>query len=176
MDANTDGTTLTAYLDLLKRLDEPRGDCRRGELEIVDDPDHLVAHADTVKKTIGIMYEDPYVYLLRDAVLFPPKTGTRTPVPGAYIRMVYKNRVNGNPGIFTLTLDASDRLILNRTFRHSTRSWMLEGQGTIAKAAKAARRASPAASPRRSAGRSSRRCRSPKRSLRSADSSATPCR
>jgi hypothetical protein len=128
-----DRSALSRYLEILDRLAEPPGDAGKGELEIVRDRDAILVHARILRKEIGIMYEDQYVYLLRDAVLFPPRGSAGVPTRGAYIRLVYKNRLEGNPGVFTLTVDAGRRLVLNRAFRHSTRHWMLEGQGTIAK-------------------------------------------
>jgi hypothetical protein len=133
LEIATDLEALSRYAALVARLNEPVGDVRRGELQLITDRDEILKHMQEVGKSVGIMYEDQYAYLLRDPVLLPPKPGAPQPLRGTHIRVVYKNRVNDNPGIFTLTIDVKKRLVLNRAFRHSTRHWMLEGQGTIAK-------------------------------------------
>ncbi len=133
LDTETDRAKRERYFALLERLNEPVGDWRKGELEIVTQPMRIRQHLKAGGEPMGIMYEDRYVYFLRDLVLFPPKPGSVEPRLGTYIRVVYKNRLKGNPGIFILAYDTYGRLVLNRTYRHATRHWMLEGQGTIAK-------------------------------------------
>jgi ADP-ribose pyrophosphatase len=66
---------------------------------------------------VGVVYEDPYVILVRDAVRFP--TGRR----GAYIRIL-----GADPGTNAaiLPLLSDGRVVLVRHFRHGTRQWHWE--------------------------------------------------
>ena len=131
------------YEEVVNRLDERAGEWGRGELELVRGFDNVHIHENTIVERlkskgqapdmgrIGVMYEDQYVYLLRDPVIFPPKSGTTEPILATYIRLIYKNRLAGNPGIFILSANRRNELVLNRNFRHATRCWLLDGQGTI---------------------------------------------
>lgn len=67
--------------------------------------------------TVGIVYEDQYVMVLRDAVEFPD--GSR----GSYIRILGKRR--GAMGVAVLPI-LGDRILLIRHFRHATRNFHLE--------------------------------------------------
>jgi len=66
---------------------------------------------------VGIVYEDQYGRILRDAVRFPGGA------PGTYIRFV--SREVGTPGVVVLALHQGNVLLLRR-FRHATRTWHLE--------------------------------------------------
>lgn len=136
---------IAQYVEWLRRDGRPLGDCLKGEIEIVGDYEAVKEHQlelwsrcveqgkDPESSTVGIMYEDRYVRLVRDPVLFPPSAEGSEPVRGTYIRVVYKHFADGNPGVFILLFDREGRLVLNRTYRHALRTWTLEGQGTIAK-------------------------------------------
>ncbi|MET7598900.1 NUDIX hydrolase [Streptomyces sp. NPDC004082] len=66
---------------------------------------------------IGIVYRDPYVRVLRDAVRFPSgRTGT-------YIRIVPES---GAPGAAVLPVLSDGRLVLLHHFRHAARGWHWE--------------------------------------------------
>jgi ADP-ribose pyrophosphatase len=65
----------------------------------------------------GVFYEDPYLLVLRDAVIFP---GGK---PGLYHRAVGKH--DGPTGVAILGRYRGD-FILVRHFRHPTRAWHLE--------------------------------------------------
>ncbi|MFL5799053.1 MAG: NUDIX hydrolase [Actinomycetota bacterium] len=66
---------------------------------------------------VGIVYEDQYLLILRDAVVFPD--GERD----TYIRIL--DKLGRAPGVAVLaTFDR--RVVLVRHFRHATRSWHLE--------------------------------------------------
>mgnify|MGYP001613610043 FL=1 len=144
-----DADRVAAYLELLKRLGEPLGDWRKGEVEIVAEADAILAHEralaeryasqgkDPSLATTGIMYQAQYDWFLREPVLFPPPAGHEEPVRGTYIRIVYKENANGNPSIFLLTVGADGRLILNRSYKHPVRRWLVDGQGTIARSGEA---------------------------------------
>jgi ADP-ribose pyrophosphatase len=65
----------------------------------------------------GVFYEDPYLLVLRDAVIFPDGQ------PGLYHRAVGKH--DGPTGVAILGRYQGE-FILVRHFRHPTRSWHLE--------------------------------------------------
>ncbi len=65
----------------------------------------------------GLMYEDPYIILLRDAVIFPDGN------PGLYHRIIARN--DEPTGVAVLSR-YRDRFVLIRHFRHPGRSWHLE--------------------------------------------------
>src|SRR5579884_462051 len=66
---------------------------------------------------VGIVYEDQYGRILRDAVHFPDGS------PGTYIRFV--SRAVGVPGVVILPMYQGNILLLRR-FHHATRRWHLE--------------------------------------------------
>ncbi len=67
---------------------------------------------------IGIVYEDPYLCLVRDAVRFEPGH-----VPGTYIRQMPTG--DGPGGVVVLPL-VGDDILLVRIFRHALRDFSLE--------------------------------------------------
>ena len=66
---------------------------------------------------VGIVYQDQYGMILRDAVRFPGGA------LGTYIRFL--GNVDGGPGAIVLAL-YQDRVLLVRRFHHATRTWHLE--------------------------------------------------
>ena len=66
---------------------------------------------------VGIIYQDPYLRVIRDAVLFPD--GKK----GIYLRLI--EPVDHAPGVIVLPVYQGQILLL-RHFRHATRSWHLE--------------------------------------------------
>lgn len=121
------------YLEVLEKLGGAKGDWRKGEIEIITDPDLMTQAAQKVGQEIGVVDEDPYVIHLRDAVWFPPKPGETEPVLGAYIRFVYTYELRKNLGVFVLPVHTDGRIVFNLTFRHALRGWTMEGSGTIGK-------------------------------------------
>jgi ADP-ribose pyrophosphatase len=72
----------------------------------------------------GIFYEDPYLIVLRDAVIFPDGK------PGLYHRAIARH--DGASGVAILGRYRGDFILL-RHFRHPTRDWHLEiPRGAIA--------------------------------------------
>jgi ADP-ribose diphosphatase len=65
----------------------------------------------------GVMYEDPYIMLLRDAVIFPDGN------PGLYHRIIARN---DEPTGVAVLPRYRDRIVLIRHFRHPGRRWHLE--------------------------------------------------
>ncbi len=66
---------------------------------------------------VGLLYEDPYLLLLRDAVRFPDGT------PGVHHRVL--RHTSGPSGVAVLSL-LGNQIVLVRHFRHPTRSWQWE--------------------------------------------------
>ena len=66
---------------------------------------------------VGIVYQDQYVRILRDAVRFP------TGLLGTYIRFVGKG--DDPPGVIILPF-YQGQVLLIRHFRHATRTWHIE--------------------------------------------------
>jgi ADP-ribose pyrophosphatase len=82
-----------------------------GGIEILTDPEAVAAAG-------GVVYEDPYVILLRDAVRFPGPGRVR----GTYIRSI---SATAEPGCVILPL-LDGQVVLVEHFRHATRSWQWE--------------------------------------------------
>ncbi|WP_241846223.1 NUDIX hydrolase [Streptomyces sp. MJM1172] len=66
---------------------------------------------------IGVVYQDRYVTVVRDAVLFPPG------VPGAHVRIC---PTSDGVGAAVLPVLEDQRIVLIRHFRHSDRQWHWE--------------------------------------------------
>jgi len=115
---------------------EPKGDHRKGEIEIVTEPETISLIEENqmrrlIKKGLseiearesartGIVAEDIYWIWLRDPVLFP-KGGS-----GTYDRLLWKSALKGPPGVAVLPILPDGKIALNLNFRHATRSWELE--------------------------------------------------
>jgi len=65
----------------------------------------------------GIFYEDPYILLLRDAVIFPDGK------PGLYHRIIARNE---EPTGVAVLARYNGNIVLLRHFRHPSRAWHLE--------------------------------------------------
>jgi ADP-ribose pyrophosphatase len=66
---------------------------------------------------VGLLYEDPYLLLIRDAVRFPDGS------PGVHHRVL--RRSSDPSGVAVMPL-LGDRIVLVRHFRHPTRDWQWE--------------------------------------------------
>lgn len=75
--------------------------------------------------TIGVVFEDQYLLLLRDAVEFPNGEN------GTYIRLVHKG--NDHAGVVVLP-ETEQGFVLIRHFRHATRRWHWEAPRGFANA------------------------------------------
>lgn len=128
---------LEEYFYYLKELDQPNGNHREGEIEIVTDPAEISQIQEAQEKRllnkgfsrekaaefsrIGIVNEDQYWIWLRDAVYFPQK------IPGTYDRLLWRSELKGKfPGVAVLPILPSGRIVLILNYRHATRSWELE--------------------------------------------------
>ncbi len=68
---------------------------------------------------IGIVYNDPYIHVLRDLVKFP------SGLLGSYFRIINTADLNGGKGSVILPI-FDNKIVLLRQFRHSTRKWHWE--------------------------------------------------
>jgi ADP-ribose pyrophosphatase len=101
----------------------------RGGIEIVTDPDEITrieaVMADRLERQgsprawaqAGLFYEDPYLAVLRDAVIFPDGK------PGLYHRAIAHH--DGPAGVAILARHRGNFILL-RHFRHPCRTWHLE--------------------------------------------------
>jgi ADP-ribose pyrophosphatase len=126
-----------SYLDILDKMDLPKGDHRLGEIELISDPAEI-EQIEEAQKTrllkkglsekdaqsfskVGIVAQDQYWIWVRDAVLFPGN------VPGTYNRVFSKTQLsNPHPGVAVLTVMPDEKIALILTYRHATRSWEFE--------------------------------------------------
>lgn len=124
------------YLSYLPDQSRSLGCHKLGEIEILTDPESIssVMKSRKLKKRpqgyrekslgdgfedIGIVFEDEYLLVVRDAVIF--KNGKL----GSYIRIFERSALTGQTGV--VILPVRDNLIyFNRIFRHTTRQWELE--------------------------------------------------
>lgn len=133
------GYPLINYLDLLKEhpLLGPAGSHREGEIEVVIDPDEIRriendCYENYLKKGLdsctarqasqaGIISQDPFWIILRDAVIFP--NGSK----GLFNRVIEKNTIDQTFGSTVIApLLPDGRIILVLNYRHATRRWEIE--------------------------------------------------
>lgn len=126
MPENDRKTRLEAYLEFAARRPE-LFDSPPGSVRVLLDPDAIIAveeqMADEFERQglgrsgaeVGIVFEDPWFYVLRDAVEFPDgnrRTHART-----------LNRIGNGAAVLPM-LDG--KVVLERQYRHAARRWMLE--------------------------------------------------
>lgn len=73
----------------------------------------------TTDPGLGIVYQDKYVLLLRDPVIFPNGE------PGTYVRLVEKASLDGRTGTVIVPL-VDGCIVFVEIFRHATRRWEWE--------------------------------------------------
>lgn len=118
-----------SYLDKLPDFARYLGRWGDGEIEILVDEEMVVravhARAERVgaeadPNSIGIVFQDEYVTVVRDAVRFP--NGSL----GTYLRVVERAALDiGENGVVLLPV-WDGCIVLRRVFRHATRQWELE--------------------------------------------------
>ncbi|MBA3957445.1 MAG: NUDIX hydrolase [Parachlamydiaceae bacterium] len=104
------------------------GNAAKGEIEIILDPAIMSKIESTTGRKVGIVHRDTYWIWLNDAVKFPNgKTGV-------YGRLVWINALQGPAGVAVMPVLSNGKIVLNRNYRHATRSWEYElPRGTSAK-------------------------------------------
>lgn len=117
------------YLDCLPETARYLGRSSDGEIEILVDEDSIATalkvRAERVggsveRSSIGIVFQDEYVTLVRDAVRFP--NGSL----GTYLRVVEQAALDiGENGVVLLPI-WDGCIVLRRVFRHATRQWEIE--------------------------------------------------
>lgn len=75
---------------------------------------------DTAATEIGVVFDDPYVVILRDLVEFPG--GFRN----GYIRLYNRAYLEGGAAGVVILPEMDGKLLLMHQFRHATRSWHWE--------------------------------------------------
>lgn len=105
------------YIELMQNAPEIfGGGSGSGEILIITDPQEILETEKELGREVGIVYEDAYIRLLRDAVIFPNHK------KGTYIRILSKNSASA-----AAVLPVSDgKVFLLRHFRHSLRKWVWE--------------------------------------------------
>src|SRR5882762_10182094 len=114
----------------------PKGDHRKGEIEIVTDLAEVTSIENKqierlMKKgwseeearessRTGIVAQDIFWIWLRDAVIFP------TGATGTYDRLLWQKSMERLIGVAVLPILSNGRVVLNLNFRHATRSWEFE--------------------------------------------------
>lgn len=114
-------------LDYLSKFPvSSRGDSHRGEIEMLMTPQQIRAAEACSANTqgnalppIGVVYEDRYIAVVRDAVRFPSGS------VGTYLRLLVNPNSDGCAGVAVLCT-SGDLLGLVRIFRHGIREWSLE--------------------------------------------------
>lgn len=131
--------TLTRYLNLLKGEAStltPLASWRKGEIEIITQPEQIkkienqmrlrlicngVPEKDATEwSRVGIVAEDQYLIWIRDGVIFP------SGVYGTYDRVVWRNGLQGPPGVAVMPVLANKKIVVNLYYRHATRNWEIE--------------------------------------------------
>lgn len=123
--------TLTAdvsprHQDYLKLLSEypkalgPWGDASKGEIEILLDPLQLEIIEKENGREVGIVRKDRYWMWLNDAVKFPNGKC------GIYGRILWIKALDGIAGVAVMPILPDGRIVLNRNYRHATRTWEYE--------------------------------------------------
>lgn len=124
------------YFEFLQRVSLPKGSWGEGEIEILDDPLEIAKveekrYRQFIEKgfseeeswdssRVGIVAQDPYFILVRDAVRFP------TDRTGTYFRYIWKSPDHEASGAAVLPVLPDGRIALILNFRHATRSWEFE--------------------------------------------------
>lgn len=118
-----EASSIEEYVNLLNRSSEfvgPDGDIGKQEIAIVRDPVKIREIEQRTGREAGVIYQDRYWTWLNDPVQFP--NGTY----GVYGRMIWTHALKGPSGVAVLPVLSDGRVVLNRMFRHATRSWEFE--------------------------------------------------
>lgn len=131
MDNGSKDSTFNLYLNLAEQFPRVLEDSNELLKIIVDKraiEEWQVSHqhkltdpsADIAGVDIGIVFNDPYVVILRDLVEFPG--GFRN----GYIRLYNRAYLEGGAAGVVMLPEMNGKLLLMHQFRHATRSWHWE--------------------------------------------------
>jgi ADP-ribose pyrophosphatase len=121
--AENQSHSLEKYLHYLDKYPDtlgPWGDSEKGEIEIIKDPKKIQEIECRTGRKIGVIAEDNYWIWINDAVRFP--NGHES----AYGRMLWRQSLFGTTGVAVMPILPNGKIVLNRNFRHATRSWEYE--------------------------------------------------
>lgn len=99
---------------------QEKGDWKRGEIEIIIDPDKMADVERSTGRKVGVVSRDKYWIWLNDAVRFP--NGSY----GVYGRILWTGSLKGENGVAVMCTTSDGSVVLNCNYRHATRSWELE--------------------------------------------------
>lgn len=112
--------TYFQYLKLYPSVLAPLGDASKGEIEIVQDLKKIEEIEKATGRQVGIVAQDKYWIWINDPVKFP--SGTY----GVYGRLMWQQTLKGTTGVVVMPVLPNGRIVLNRNYRHATRSWEYE--------------------------------------------------
>lgn len=96
------------------------GDADQGEIGIVLDKQKIFEIEQKMGRKVGVVAEDNYWLWINDAVKFP--SGKY----GVYGRLLWRQSLTGATGVAVMAVLPNGKIVLNRNFRHATRSWEYE--------------------------------------------------
>lgn len=111
------------YLDYLNQFPStlgPYGNYSLGEIEIIRDKHKIQEVEELTKRQVGIIAQDRFWIWLNDAVRFPNGQC------GVYGRVIWRRSLEGIGGVAIMPILSDGRIVLNRNYRHATRSWEYE--------------------------------------------------
>lgn len=108
------------YFEQYPKALGPLGNFQMGEIEIVTDKNKMAQIETKTSRQVGVVAEDKYWIWINDAVKFP--NGSE----GVYGRILWRQALKGTVGVAVMPILPDGRIVLNRNFRHATRSWEYE--------------------------------------------------
>lgn len=115
--------TRNLYLETIEKYPKLlpySGDYKKGEIQVVTDPEQMAIIEKEFGREVGIVHKDNYWLWVNDACIFPSgKTGV-------YARILWNRSLEGTPGVVVMPITTDGKIILNCNFRHATRTWEIE--------------------------------------------------
>jgi ADP-ribose pyrophosphatase len=115
--------SISKYLELQTLYPQalgPKGDWKRGEIELVWDLPTMMRIQAQFAQPVGIVAEDRFWIWIRDAVTLPSGDST------TYNRFLPKKGLDGPAGVVVLAVTPSKEILVNLIYRHATRGWEIE--------------------------------------------------
>lgn len=123
---STESTICSRHQEYLKLLSDnaktlgPWGDSSKGEIEIIRDPAIIPIVEQQFGREIGVFSKNPYWLWINDPVKFA--NGKY----GIFSRILWIKALSGIAGVAVMPILPDGRIVLNRNYRHATRSWEYE--------------------------------------------------